>query len=111
MRSLYHGSHFQQTSALAAREFGSWSLLSCVVQINARLFIHDRAAFNVACWAFILTSLHFIWERIVEGTVRSRSLVAAEGLAFVSFCWMMVGREGYVGYDRGDTQPSYPWGE
>jgi len=52
--------------------------------------VHDRGAYNVALWSFVLTLVHFLWERIVEGTVRGRSLLAAEILALASFIWMMV---------------------
>jgi len=72
-------------------------MLAAVVQINAGLFIHDRGAYNVALWSFILTLLHFTWERVAQSTVGGRGLLAAEMLAFVSFCWMMVQRDGYVG--------------
>lgn len=72
-------------------------MLSTVVQINAGLSVHDRGAYNVALCSFVLTLLHFLWERLAERTVVSRSLLAAEMLAFVSFCWMMVQRDVYVG--------------
>lgn len=71
-------------------------MLSTIVQINAGLFIHDRGAYNVALWSFVLTLLHFVWERVAERTVGGRSLLAAEILAFVSFFWMMVQRFSYV---------------
>ncbi|KAK6396572.1 hypothetical protein LTR65_008470 [Meristemomyces frigidus] len=106
MRLLYSGAHFHETSALAARQFGTWHMLSTIVQINAGLFVHDRGAYNVALWSFILTLLHFLWERVAERTVGGRSLLAAEVLAFVSFCWMMVQREVYVGYGSRENMSS-----
>ncbi len=72
-------------------------MLATVVQTNAGLFIHDRGAYNVALWSFILTLVHFTWERVAHTTVGGRGLLAAEILAFVSFVWMMVQRDQYVG--------------
>lgn len=100
MRLLYSEAHFHETSGLAARQFGMWNMLSCIVQIHAGLFPHDRGAYNVALWSFVLVLLHFLWERVADRTVGGRSLLAAEGFAFVSFCWMMVQREVYVGYGK-----------
>ncbi|KAF2772488.1 hypothetical protein EJ03DRAFT_185918 [Teratosphaeria nubilosa] len=98
MRILYSKAPSAETSALAARQFGSWNLLVMVVQINAGNNIHHSGAYNVALWSFAIQVVHFLFERIACGTVggRERGLLAAEILAFIGFLWMMVQRESYV---------------
>ncbi|RMY74266.1 hypothetical protein D0864_10052 [Hortaea werneckii] len=96
MRILYSNSNFRETSALAAREFGSWNFLSCIVQINAGLNPHNSGAYNTALWSFIIFLAHFAFERIAYNTVGGRGLLAAEILAFVTFCWMCYARGYYL---------------
>ncbi|RMX95465.1 hypothetical protein D0868_11718 [Hortaea werneckii] len=109
MRILYSNSNFRETSALAAREFGSWSFLSCIVQINAGLNPHHSGAYNTALWSFIIFLVHFAFERIAYNTVGGRGLLAAEILAFVTFCWMCYARAYYLEFsactDAGASAP------
>ena len=89
--------HQERVSAgLAARQFGSWQLLSAIAQIHAGICIHDPGAYNVGALSYVVVLLHFVWERFGERTVEGRSLLAAEGVAFVTFCWMMVQRQVYL---------------
>lgn len=98
--------HEERVAAgLAARQFGSWHLLSMVVQINAGMSIHERGPYLVALWSFVILLVHFVWERLGERTVDGRSLLAAEIVAFVSFCWMMVQRDWYVGFGKLSMRP------
>lgn len=90
MSILYPGVPFHQerkAASLAARQFGCWHLLSAVVQINAGMHPHDKSAFNVGLWSFAIVLLHFVWERLGMQTLRGQTFVAAEIIAFVSFCW------------------------
>ncbi|KAH9822029.1 Erg28-like protein [Teratosphaeria destructans] len=111
MRILYNKAPQNQTSALAARQFGSWNLLVMVVQINAGINIHHSGAYNVALWAFAIQLVHFLFERVACGTVGGgeRGLLAAEIWAFVGFVWMMVQREGYVDAGGEMYNPNSLW--
>ncbi|RMY83473.1 hypothetical protein D0861_07417 [Hortaea werneckii] len=105
MRILYSNSNFRETSALAARQFGSWSFLSCIVQINAGLDPHHSGAYITALWSFIIFLAHFAFERIAYNTVGGRGLLAAEILAFVTFCWMCYARAYYLDFStEADTR-------
>lgn len=98
MGILYPRVPFHQervAAGLAARQFGSWQLLCAVVQIHAGLKIYNPGVYNVAALSYVVLLLHFLWERVGERTVDGRSLLAAEGIAFVGFCWMMIQRQSY----------------
>lgn len=66
------------------------------MQIHAGLNIHTYGAYNVGIWASLVVGLHFVSERMC-GTVKGGSLIPAEIAAFVTFVWMCVQREKYVG--------------
>lgn len=65
-------------------------MLSAIVQINAGMHPHDYGAYNVAAWSFVIILLHFLWERLGMVTLRGQSFLAAEAIAFVSFCWCVL---------------------
>lgn len=57
---------------------------------------HNSGAYNTALWSFIIFLAHFAFERIAYNTVGGRGLLAAEILAFVTFCWMCYARGYYL---------------
>ena len=92
----YPSSPWQECSSLAARQFGLVNLLLTVVRIHAGLSIHSYGAYNAGILFAAIMLVHYVGERMA-GSIRVSALSGAEVMAFVTFVWMMVQREGYVG--------------
>lgn len=87
---------WQECSSLAARQFGVVNLLLTVVRVHAGLSIHAYGAYNAGIVAAAIMLVHYVGERM-NGSIRGSALSAAEVATFVTFVWMMVQREKYVG--------------
>ncbi|KAI6830582.1 hypothetical protein KC342_g8354 [Hortaea werneckii] len=83
--------------------FEDWEVLPYWLFLNP----HHSGAYNTALWSFIIFLVHFAFERIAYNTVGGRGLLAAEILAFVTFCWMCYARAYYLdfGTDAGESAP------
>lgn len=96
MFTRYPSTPWQERSGLAARQLGAMSLLLTVVRIHAGLSIHTDGAYNTAICSAAILLVHFVGERMM-GSIRGSGLLLGECVAFVTFVWMMVQREKYVG--------------
>lgn len=96
MFQRYPATPWQERSGLAARQLGAMSVLLTVVRIHAGLSIHISGAYNVGICSAAILLVHFIGERMM-GSIRGSGLLVSECLAFVTFVWMMVQREKYIG--------------
>jgi hypothetical protein len=92
----YPSTPWQECSSLAARQFGVVNLLLTVVRVHAGLSIHSYGAYNAGILFAAIMLVHYVGERAM-GSIRGSALSAAEVVAFVTFVWMMVQREKYVG--------------
>jgi len=72
------------------------NLLLTVVRVHAGLSIHSYGAYNAGIVAAAIMLAHYVGERMA-GSIRGSALSGAEVAAFVTFVWMMVQREKYVG--------------
>ena len=84
LRLIYRFSPETNTTALAARCFGTWNLLSTVVRIYGGIFIHEQAAFDLALLTFVIALAHFLWEWGVAKTVGGLPLLVMEVTPIVS---------------------------
>lgn len=87
MLARYPSAPWQERTGLA---------LLTVVRLHAGLAIHSYGAYNAGLCAAAIVLVHFVSER-VAGSIRGSGLLVAEGVAFVTFVWMMVQRGKYVG--------------
>jgi hypothetical protein len=87
---------WQECSSLAARQFGLVNVLLTIVRVHAGLSIHSYGAYNVGILFAAIMLVHYVSERM-SGSIRGSALSAAEVVVFVTFVWMMVQREWYVG--------------
>lgn len=92
----YPSSPWQECSSLAARQFGIVNLLLTVARVHAGLSIHSYGAYNAGIVFAAVMLVHYVGERMA-GSIRGSALSAAEVACFVTFVWMMVQREKYVG--------------
>jgi hypothetical protein len=72
------------------------NVLLTVVRIHAGLSTHSYGAYNAGILFAAAILVHYVSERMA-GSIRGSALSGAEIVAFVTFVWMMVQREGYVG--------------
>jgi hypothetical protein len=89
----------QETYALdstrAARNFGTWTLLGCILRLYTAYDIQNQGLYDVTLWSFVVGFLYFGLEWVVFGISvpgRRRGLVITGG----TIMWMLMQRGHYV---------------
>lgn len=82
-----------EATALAARLFGIWTLLSGLLRIGCASCIKDRAIYNLTFLSFVLALLHFLLEVFVYKTavVTTYGVISPLIVSSVSIVWMAIG--------------------
>ncbi|SNX83079.1 related to ERG28 - involved in synthesis of ergosterol [Melanopsichium pennsylvanicum] len=76
-----------QITPLSARLFGVWNFASAVIRYYAAYNIHDKVAYELCMWSFVIALAHFISETFVFKTAKmgpgiiSPLIVASSSLA------------------------------
>lgn len=70
------------------------------MRVHAGLSIHTYGAYNAGIVVAAIMLVHYVGERMM-GSIRGSALSGAEVATFVTFVWMMVQREKYVGESYG----------
>ncbi|GAC96165.1 hypothetical protein PHSY_003745 [Pseudozyma hubeiensis SY62] len=77
----YHGCHQRseqhpqpscqcKVTPLSARLFGVWNITSAIIRIYAAYNIHDKVAYELCMWSFVIALVHFVSETFVYKTTK-----------------------------------------
>ncbi|RYP53609.1 hypothetical protein DL768_001473 [Monosporascus sp. mg162] len=93
--SAKEGRARDQVTPLAARLFGTYTLISAVVRIYASYHLHLAPVYQMALWTYVVALAHFASEFFVYKTTRFGTPVAMPFFfATVGVTWM-VGQYGF----------------
>ncbi|KAJ1028551.1 hypothetical protein NDA16_001717 [Ustilago loliicola] len=59
-----------QITPLSSRLFGIWNSTSAIIRGYAAYNIHDKTAYELAMWSFVIALVHFISETFVYKTAK-----------------------------------------
>ncbi|CBQ72010.1 related to ERG28-involved in synthesis of ergosterol [Sporisorium reilianum SRZ2] len=59
-----------QITPLSARLFGVWNFTSAIIRGYAAYNIHDKVAYELCMWSFVIALAHFISETLVYKTAK-----------------------------------------
>ncbi|KAH7031671.1 uncharacterized protein B0I36DRAFT_324401 [Microdochium trichocladiopsis] len=86
-----------QVTPLAARLFGTYTLISAIVRIYASYNLHLAPIYNIALWTYIVAALHFGSEWAVFKTTHfGKPLFFPAFFASIGITWMVTQRGFYV---------------
>jgi hypothetical protein len=77
------------------RNFGSWTLLGCILRLYAAYNIQNRQLYDVTLWSVVIGFLYFFLEWVVFGISvpgRRRGLIITMGTCI----WMLLQRKHYT---------------
>lgn len=86
-----------QVTPLAARCFGTWTLITSIVRLYAAYNLHLAPVYDIAIWTYVVALFHFASEMFV---FRSMALGKPQLLPFMfastALVWMPMVRDYYV---------------
>ena len=79
-----------ETTALSARIFGSWSLLSSIVRLYAVYDISNPQLYQLALSTYVIAFAHFMAEWFIFGTAKWGPGIASTAfVSTASLVWML----------------------
>ncbi|GJE96596.1 Erg28 domain-containing protein [Phanerochaete sordida] len=94
-RRLYSGAPV--VTALQARTFGAWTLMSAVVRAYAAYHIHDKAIYDMTLLSFLIAFGHFASEILIYRTAKvSAPALSPVFVSTLSLYWMISHYDYYV---------------
>ncbi|KXJ88310.1 hypothetical protein Micbo1qcDRAFT_151398 [Microdochium bolleyi] len=92
-----NGQAQDQVTPLAARLFGTYTLISAIVRLYASYNLHLAPIYNIALWTYIVAAFHFGSEWAVFRTTHfGKPLFFPFFFASVGITWMVTQRDAYV---------------
>jgi len=86
-----------QMNPLAARLFGTWTLITSIVRCYAAYNLHLGPVYNIAIWTYVVVLFHFASELFV---FKSMTFGVPQAFPFslgtISLVWMVLVRDHYV---------------
>ncbi|SPO23298.1 related to ERG28 - involved in synthesis of ergosterol [Ustilago trichophora] len=59
-----------QITPLSARLFGIWNFTSAIIRAYTAYNIHDKVAYELCMWSFVIALAHFISETFIYKTAK-----------------------------------------
>ncbi|WWD18155.1 hypothetical protein CI109_102604 [Kwoniella shandongensis] len=95
-KEVYSGKADELTP-LAARLFGTWTLLASLIRGVAAYNVHDRSAYYLAIGTFAVATFHFTTEFLVFGSVKiNRASIGPLIVGWTGVIWTLTQREHYL---------------
>lgn len=81
-----------QVTALQGRTFGTWTIITAAVRLQAAYQIENKAVYELALFTFAAATLHFTLELLVFGTITKGDWMKLGALVdLASAIWMACG--------------------
>lgn len=88
----------QQTTALSARTFGTWTLVSCVIRLYGALYLNEEHVFQLTFISYLIALFHFGTELLVFRTCKiGKGFLGPLVVSTTSLTWMYMQKEFYTG--------------
>ncbi|ETS63009.1 hypothetical protein PaG_02781 [Moesziomyces aphidis] len=59
-----------QVTPLSGRLFGIWNITAAIIRTYAAYNIHDKVAYELCMWSFVIALVHFVSETFVYRTAK-----------------------------------------
>uniref|UniRef100_A0A060TFG8 ARAD1D15334p n=1 Tax=Blastobotrys adeninivorans TaxID=409370 RepID=A0A060TFG8_BLAAD len=87
----------QQVTALSARTFGTWTILTSIVRLYGSYYTNIQPIYDLCIFTYLVAGGHFISEWLVFGTAKlGKGLAGPLIVASTSTIWMLLQRDFYI---------------
>lgn len=88
----------EETTALSARTFGTWTLVSCIIRLYGALYITENHVYQLTFISYIIALFHFGTELVVFRTCKiGKGFLGPLVVSTTSLVWMYNQKEFYTG--------------